>query len=271
MAKRTYQLKATGPGTTFDGLFNDCADLEALPLTYKNDWYSTTQILKTGTLPFEKCDVFGEKLEYLFYGRPAYVIAQNRGNRRDNLYFPVCFLLDSNFVDIYGVFPFDSGAYAEGLYDGYIHEKMDINEFLLHPNLPHIMGFIQYFYGDNYRYYTRKVKPIHCSSGNRCELNAYINVLSANGPNEFDARADTIEIITKVPFDLLKAARAVVIPNEFQSANDTKEKIEEMRDAKIEIITYPVMGLGPEQYNGIVYEKVYQYLKEEGLLQRKAL
>lgn len=265
---RKYSLSMSGPGKAFDGIICECEDLEILPLTYKTDWYNLESVLNSGKLPCERCNVFDEELGYFFYGRPAYKIAQNIGNRKDNVYFPVCFLLNPSNVSIYAVFPFDSGAYADGRYDDYLHKEMDINSFLLKSTIPYIKGFIKKFYGDNYKYYTGKTKPVNPSFNYSSELNAYINLLTAKVSNKFDERSDTIEIISKIPVDLAKTVMAIVIPDDFLEVERCKKKLVEMQDLGIEIITYPIMGLSPEQYNGIISFTVLSYLKKKGVFEK---
>ena len=268
MSKRKYKLKPIEAGTAFEGLFSDCEELETLPLTHKKDWYVARSILKNGAIPLEDCDVFCERLQYFFYGRPAYAVAQGKGNRKDNLYFPVCFLIDPTCVEIDSVFPFDTGAFADEFYDDYIHEDMDINKFLISPTLQTIKGFINYFYGDNEKYYTRKQKNIVTSYDTIDELRAYISIMTASGAPSFDERAETIEVITRSPLSLHAGVKAMVIPNEFACASDTIDAIEELKANGVDIITYRVIGLSPEQYNAIVHEKVYEYLLSKDLFSK---
>ncbi len=268
MAKRQYRLKPIEKGTAFEGLFNDCNELETLLLTHKETWYIAEKIIENGTIPIEDCDVFGEKLQYYFYGRPSYVTAQGSGYRKDHLYFPVCFLIDPDCVKIDSIFPFDSGAFADEFYDDYIEKTMDINKFLINPKIPSVKGFISYFYGDNEHYYTRKVKQRNTSYDTPAELCAYINIVNASGAPSFDSRAETIEIITKNPVNIYKGVRALVIPNEFECVAPIKKAMDKMRSNGVTVITYPLIGLSPEQYNSIVYEKVYDYFCSNGSIHK---
>lgn len=272
MAKRTYELKPIESNTAFEGLFCDCEELETLPLTHKKSWYAVREMLSTMTIPLEKCDVFyDENIQYFFYGRPDYVVAQGKGNRKDHLYFPVCFLIDPAYVRIDNVFPFDSGAFAEGYYDDYIVDNMDINKFQITPTIQSIKGFINYFYGNNKNYYIRKPKTIAVSYNVSDELNAYINIINANGATPFDERAEAVEIITKKPIDLLEGLRALVLPNEYEGNEGIKRIAEQLKADGVDIITYPVIGLSPEHYNYIIRSEVYKYYLSKGLYNERSL
>ena len=265
MAKRTYKLEKIKSNEAFEELYDDCEELKTLPLTHKKNWRIAEKMLNNGTIPLESCDVFlGENVQYFFYGRPAYVVAQDTGNRRDHLYFPVCFLVDPTYVEITNIFPFDTGAFAEGFYDDYIDKTMDINGFQIAPTIQSIKGFVKGFYGDNKKYYTRNPKNIAISYDTNDELYAYINIMTASGAPPFDGRAESIEIITKKPFSIHQGVKALVIPNEFEFASETRDAVEELKSSGVDIITYQIMGLGAEQYNAIMYDKVYEYFLSKG-------
>lgn len=264
MAKRTYILKDyISVNNAFDSLINKSNNIRPLPLTHKKGWRDAEKILNAGVIPLESCDVFGNQLQYYFYGRPAYVVGQGAGNRRDHVYLPVCFIIDSDKLSIDNVFPFDSGAYANELYDDYIDKSIDINSFQISPEISSIKGFIEYFYKSNEKYYKHKPRHLNLSADLPPEVFAYINLLSASGTTKFDIRADTIEIISKEEYNLKDGLKAIVIPNEFAYAKTTRVAIEKLKNNGVEIITYQMIGYGPEQYNAVISQKVYEYLFEK--------
>lgn len=61
-----------------------------------------------------KCDVFGEYLVYLFYGRPAFQW-EDKGIR-NNIY-PACFQIAPQDIIPRRIFPFDSGAFDGNYYN----------------------------------------------------------------------------------------------------------------------------------------------------------
>lgn len=244
------------------------ADLVDMPITHKQDWYNAEKLLISGVIDPKECDVFKkESLAYFFYGRSAYHVAQDVGARGDKVYLPVCFLLNVNAVQISKVLPFDSGAFASGYYDGFIHKKMDINNFSLAPTVEAIKGFIKFFYGDNNQYYRDNSRPINLSDYIELEMQSYINLLSNRGEESFDERYSAIEIISKVPVVLSDSIIAMIVPLDFKIRYSKELAMLETGGA--DIITYDTFGGSPNSYNGVIRDKLYDYLCQKGIVTKK--
>ena len=261
---RTYDFFEHVHNIDFDNLLVNGSNLADMPLTHKLEWHKAEKILETGEIKVEKCDVFrDEKLAYFFYGRPAYAIANGKGVRHDNYYFPVCFILKADSVNINKVFPFDSGAYALGMYDGFIHHEMDINDFSINPTIASIKTFIEYFYGENDRYYKNIIRQIDQTDELKNETNAYINLVSNRGEEKFDERCSTVEIISKCDVQISNSLLALILPNDIARKN---EHVKSLHSRGIDILTYDTFGGAPSSYNGVIRQIMYDYLCKKRII-----
>ena len=265
LVARKYVLNVLEDHPTFDCIDFSGTNLQDMPVTHKQEWYMAEKVLASGQIEPVLCDVFQESLAYFFYGRPAYCLSRKGGSRGDRLYFPVCFLLDLNAMHIDKVFPFDSGGFAEAMYDGFFHEKMDVNLFsLCPPTTETIKGFIDYFYGNNDLYYRNEGKLIDSTLSENLEFRSFVNFFNNRGEEKFDERCSTIEIISKTPTALSESLIAVIAPVDFKTVH--KKALQELRGGAVDIITYNTFGGDPSSYNGVIRDKLYEYLCQKGFI-----
>src|SRR6202040_3163431 len=130
-----------------------------LPLVHITRAYAFDQIIDGDTLEPNDCDVFKEKLIYLFYGRPAYR-AKEGNNARLEFEWPIVFVFDAEKISgIKRIFPFDTGAFVQRLYSQFFDHRSELMDFALNPNLESVRQLVGAFYRDNDEYYrgeTRK-------------------------------------------------------------------------------------------------------------------
>ena len=91
--------------------------LGELSWCHSTDVFTLQKIIRSGEFwATEPCDVFGERISYLSYGRPAYKRVRAT-SMRVSARAPVVIMMSS---DILGsrkrVFPFDTGAFVQGPY-----------------------------------------------------------------------------------------------------------------------------------------------------------
>lgn len=266
MSAKTYKLFDKKYISSFENLFADYDELETLPLTHKQDWYSASEILQEGKIKVTPCDVFeNENLIYYFYGKPSYVVSEKIGSRGDNVYFPVCFVIRFESVNFEKVFPFDSGAFAEKMFDGFFHKKMNLHQFSLKPNIHQIKGLIKTFFGNNNNYY-RSVPVVRYEDFKNDEVKAYVNLLNNKGEESFDERNSSIEIISKSDLPLKDNIIAIILPSDIA---ETDKSIENLRKQGVEIITYDTFGGNPGAYNSVIRQYLYDFLKNKGAFKLK--
>lgn len=256
MSERTYKLKKQK--SLFKNYIVNNSKLKILPLTHKKDWFTAKETLRKKQIKTQMCDVFKEKIEYLFYGRPAYYVSNNIKSRMDSVYFPVCFILKPDKIKMGAVFPFDTGAFANKMYDDYIHEQMDINDFQLSPDIVFINNFISFYYENNDNYYKGKHQKLIRNNNLPDEINAYQNLINNNGATSYDSRCRTVEIITRDNIDLNLSLEAVILPFDMTRTDEWKKFIKINRNIKV--ITYYTFGDEPGSYNSVIRDKMYAYL-----------
>lgn len=262
MAERTYTLSKRN--SIFEKYITIDSNIEILPLTHKKDWFTADKTIEDGIIDTQLCDVFGENLEYLFYGRPAYYVSYNIGTRSDDTYLPVCFVLNPQRIRIHYIFPFDTGAFANKMYDDFMHEKMDINSFQLPQNIDSVKDFIYLFYENNDNYYKSKPAKQIESNDLPFEIKAYQNMIKNLGATSYDSRCRTIEIITREKINLYESLEAIILPTDMARTEKFKEF--HKSNKKIKIITYDTFGDEPGSYNSTIRDKMYIYLRDNNYL-----
>ena len=262
MAERTYKLSKSV--SIFEKYITSGSNIEILPLTHKKDWFTADQTIENGIIDTQLCDVFGENLEYLFYGRPAYYVSYNIETRSDDTYLPVCFVLNPQKIKIHYIFPFDTGAFANKMYDIFMHEKMDINSFQLPQSIDFVKDFIYLFYENNDNYYKSKPAKQIASNDLPFEIKAYQNMINNTGATSYDSRCRTIEIITREKINLNESLEAIILPTDMTRTEKFKKF--HNRNSNITVITYDTFGDEPGSYNATIRDKMYLYLHDKNYL-----
>lgn len=174
-----------------------------LPLVHTCDGFDARRHMQTGELITDDvCEVFDEKITYLFYGRAAYKyeLADEATTRLD--LYPVCFVFDFDLVEnIERIFPFDSGAMHHGILEKFMSEKISLLDFQLEGNASRVADVILKFYGSNENYLSgnptdEKIDPLDFES------RAVFDMGNSKGLAKADERRVTIEIqaTETVPF-----------------------------------------------------------------------
>lgn len=262
MAIRTYKLKIKN--SLFYKYINKQSDLVLLPLTHKKDCFQAKKIIENGIIKTTECDVFQEKVEYLFYGRPAYYVSLGVKSRMDSVYLPVCFIIKPETVKIDAVFPFDTGAFANEMYDDFIHQEMDVNDFQLPVSTDFLNNFVCFYYGNNDNYYKGKHKTVISDSNLPEEISSYQNMLNNKGETKYDSRCRTIEIITKSDIILSESIEAIILPNDLKRTLKCEDF--QKKNKNVKLITYDTFGDDPGSYNAVIRDKMYSYLCDEGYI-----
>ena len=266
-SKKEMNLKNAIDESSFYNLFPNCFDIETLPSTHKQDWYTAKKTLSSGFIKPMPCSVFeGENLAYYFYGKAPYAIAQHMGMRGDKMYYPVCYVLDTSKIKMSHVFAFDTGAFAKGFFDDFLHKKMSIGSFAIEPKIPQLKGFVKEFFEDNDNYYRSIPKCIAEKYTDNDEVMAYVNMICNKGQVQFDVRCATLEIISESELQLEKSLKAIILAKEQAHSN---ENIMKLKEKGIEIITYNTFGGDPGSYNAIIQDLLYTYLLDNKLCVEK--
>lgn len=232
--------------------------LELLPLLHSCEGYSGKKIIASGELQAKLCKVFNKNLLYFFYGKPSYPVAEkNQEKRTDDYYCPMCFIINTQKVDIYQVFPFDTGAFKGDRYIGFIHRDMELDNFELENNTDAILAYISVMFENNEDYLNG---ICHQVESNMMEIQALLNMFNAKGSFQVDERANTLEVITEHNVRLADAVECIILPKNLLRVKEIREFI---RDNNVMYKAYNIRRLtSPDRYNEIVYQLVMEYLDE---------
>jgi hypothetical protein len=166
-----------------------------LPVFHTCDGFDARTFVENGAIEStEDCEVFKEKIAYLFYGRPAFKYkADDEASTNLGLY-PVAFLLNLEKIPkLKRIFPFDTGAMHYKKYKSFIHKKSAILDFELEPTTNRINDVVLHFFGDNKSYLDYKPQVISPRPA-FFETKSYSEMLRSFSSAPADERRATIEI-----------------------------------------------------------------------------
>ena len=229
---------------------------EVLPVMHSCEGFDFECIVEDRELRPSLCPVFKEKLLYFFYGKPSYPVGEKeKGNRTDVLCCPVCIIIDIKRIDIFRVFPFDSGAFDNEMYLQFLHRHMKIDKFEIDNNCDAIRAYISLVFGNNRNYIQGKTEETEAED---TYVDALLKMLSANGRFDIDERSNTIEVICKHSIDISKEVLGIILPEDLMRK---KEIAKFLLDNKIKYETYMVRNMtAPTRYNESVFHLAMQFM-----------
>jgi len=248
---------------------NACSNTsDILPSTHITNAYNLPQILNSNILEPKNCGVFGEDLSYFFYGRPSY-----RTRKDDSVALehnlPIVFIVDTEKLQpLKRIFPFDSGAFDEGFYEGYFDKSCERDDFELPASLEILKKLVDAFYGDNHGYLLGDYREKMPTSPFDFEVQGLNRLIqdthtSKGASLSGDERSTSFEIQTAQSFDLRKILLCVLLP---QILLDDKKIFSAIKAWNPpEIITYRTLrNSSAEHLAGTIYTKVIDYYETLG-------
>ncbi|MFM5570895.1 hypothetical protein ACET8Q_09720 [Aeromonas veronii] len=237
-----------------------------MPLVHVCDCHRFRSILLSDAIIPTECPVFHEKLAYFFYGRPSYRIKSNGFSSNTPSLFPVCFILNSAYInDIKRIFPFDTGAFAAGLYTKFVHSTATLNDYIFEPTYDFIRRYVEMFYSSNRNYFngqaTIEKKHIPAMA---FELHSLHQMITSTSQEEVDDRCYTVEIQTFHNVDISTGAvMAMVLP---VTIMDDPIVSSYLYENDIEPITYETSRCAPSDLTPLIIDKVRSYYQNEGVI-----
>jgi hypothetical protein len=182
------------------------------------------------------CKIFeGEALSYFFYGRPAFRPNADAEPSGLSHYFPICLIFKRSFaLAIARVFPFDSGAFQNGLYASYIHRKMCLGDFGLEAESSTPGRVISRFFGTVPAYLKGNPSPTDAIDPSEFEAQSYLALIHSKEGNAIDSRGASIEVQTSEHVSITDAVAAVVLPSNFADGATGARLV----DLKVDILPY---------------------------------
>ena len=243
-----------------------------IPLVHTTDAYRFDEVLGTGVLVPTLCDVFEEKLLYIFLGRPAY---RTRQQNNDRLHFdlPIVVILNPDGISVEPVriFPFDTGAFESGMYKRYFHKDTEVMDFSLGSDRGNASKFISIMY-QNFREYfigeTAKNVDIPYGSYEAEGLHELARAPadpSADGKAPPDERSSSVEFQFDSNIPLVGNTLAVIMPQQYLDRDNILQSVHALSPKYVE--TYEVISKsGAREIAGSIYEITRQIYRKEGLI-----
>jgi hypothetical protein len=241
-----------------------------LPMVHTTDSYIFQDVLDEGKLQPQDCPVFfGEKLTYLFYGRPSFRPHVDEQPTSLKHYFPVCIIFKPDRIpDISRVFPFDTGAFQEGFYRSYLHSKMKLGDFGLEPDIASPGKLITLCFGTVPAYLAAKPDTAPNLDVANFEVESYLAMIHSKEGNSVDSRGSGVEVQTRDDLSLAACAAAVILPSGFADGS-TGRRLQSMG---IDILPYKAYErFRPNEYTSAMSTICFQYYIKMGLINENDL
>lgn len=262
-------LREPSPSSPLNRIIEDNNSLTTLPLAVNYRWATASKMIQSGVIKISECDVFGESLNYAFYGHPAFKPDEPDNNTRNSLFYPICFIIDTAKFSVANVFPFDTGAFKRDMYKAHhIPADYSIDELGLCPNITKVKGYIQMVYQSNEDYLLYRPHIVEDTEKYPGVFNAILSLVNEKGTEAIDSRARTIEFISREDILIDEAVIAIICPRSFVEAYDVKKSIKALRRKGISIVYYFEGGVSLTEFIGMIRNEAYKYYQKRGYIKR---
>ena len=213
----------------------------------------------------DPCKVYGEKLTYLFYGRPAYRGHNNNKSTSLNSLYLVSFILDlSTMPPLKRIMPFDTGAFHNDLFAPSMHPKMGLSDFEVSPVADSAGKIVARFFGANAAYWRGKPRSDLNGFGFNFEAESYAGLIAGNAKSDYDDRRSAIEMQVDQRIDFgTTSVLAVVMP---ECLADEPEVKTFLTRSGADGITYECYHARQAEDTRAIVAKTYDYLHGKGLV-----
>lgn len=234
--------------------------VEELPLVHTSRCEFLGDVARSHLLEPRSCPVFGEKLLYLFYGRPAYRSSKGTQPGESAALCPVCFVFKPRNprANIARVYPCDSGALAGDLYRPILNPG-DLGSLELDPDIMAVRRYVSLFFQTNGNYYIGRVRqPIGPALDDTAAR--LHELLSSSGPVRYDDRRSAVEVQIRSPIDLRGNLLYVLLPRIFLDDENIRTAI--FSEWNCDPIPYPTFdGDSPSAYYGVMRDRLLEALQ----------
>jgi hypothetical protein len=221
-----------------------------LPMYHVCDGHDARRyILSNRVESLEDCDVFSEKLIYLFYGKPAFKYKTPDVSTKNLAFYPTCFIFRPESLDnIKRIFPFDTGALHLNMLKDFVHKSMGIEDFLLGSDLKRVADLVPNFFGGNDNYLAGKPKDLNIPALD-LESSTYVEMVAAS-VHGTDERRATIEVqLGEIISEMSQKLIGIVCPSQFL---DDKRFMDFVKKYNIRYRGYSIQNWIPSQHFGIL-------------------
>lgn len=240
---------------------------QILGLTHITSSYLLRDVVATGRIEaYEPCDVLNEPVIYAFYGRAAFRGRNDFATTTLSSLFPSVLVLDpSKCPKPKYVFPFDSGAFVDGMMDSFLHPYMPLFDFVLTPEVTSAAKLIRAVFGTNENFLENKPQQDFSVPPSNFEAEAVKKIILASSQGQtggLDDRASTPEFVFSDPIMLRECVLAAVIPDTLAADADIGEAL---KRHSIPIYEYPWMsGSRPGENHFVIRNLIHGIYRDRG-------
>jgi hypothetical protein len=196
---------------------------KTLAWCHRTNAYRFRDMVESAECSIKLSDSCAEGLLYLFYGRPAYRLANDSMSKSSSL--PIVLLFDPLLVQLgKRLYPFDSGAFQGKLLNPWMDPEMQIDHFQLECGSEPVRRFVRAFFESNDHYLRargrkdvgRDIKQY----GGEFEVSALVRLHQGAGEGKVDNRAMVAELQLATSIVLSpKYLRGLIYPDELEQAD----------------------------------------------------
>jgi hypothetical protein len=186
---------------------------------HTTDGYRLRSMIESGAITPQPCSVFNKKLVYAFYGRPGYR-SRHDGSIGLAARAPVIVTFRSTLA-LRGtrLYPFDTGAYAAGRYQRWLHPNTTVDDFALPATNDAARKHVSAFFQSNDNYLKANPKTPQLEHHGEFEVEQLKHILSDIDAEESDTRRLAMELQVDTPIPLNPSiVDSVVLPAELQDS-----------------------------------------------------
>lgn len=233
-----------------------------LGLTHVTDCARLSGLVASQKLEPRLCDVFGEHLVYLFYGRPSYRRAWDAGATSNLDYARICLVLrDQVAAKAHRILPFDSGGFKR--YSSAFHESLTLADFELLPT-DQPLQIIGAFYETLEAYWMMEPIQPRTFPITQNVIRSYYQLITGGLAEQFDDRCAAIEVQLADALSLNGEVVALIGPN--QIFDDPKVKTMVL-DWGAEARGYRMPRMfNPAETSGRLFGEVERFLEDQAWL-----
>lgn len=238
--------------------------LPVLPVFHTCDGFDFAKILVDSKLDVSLCPTFKKPLLYFFYGKPAYRPSKDDLATKAPAFMPIAIALRPDSLrKLEQVAPFDTGAYAKGLYSSFMHHEMKCEDFLLNPDLQMPGRVVSRFFGSNLKYYFGLPTAIDIPPL-QFEATSYQDLIHDASKGKSDDRRTSIELQCGGSLVLdSSSVLFVVLPNVFL---DDSKLLATLLEWGAEFKGYQIHRASPREFVSKIYDLVECFLRDNGYL-----
>lgn len=264
--------RAIGPNRRFSRYVKKHYDpaLPILPVLHATTAYRFAEMMPTDEIVPYYCQNFKSDIVYLFYGRPAYK-SPDGVNSDLEFNWPVVFVFDPMKVPkILKVFPFDTGAFANGLYREFFHKDSKLADFQLMGDICNAATLANIFYSNPERYLAGHsdrnldIGPMEFEMQGLQSLNRVPSHFEREGETRRDERSTTIELQVGEKIRLKDGLLCLILPQKYMSLPEVVASANRWNPLYLKFYE-PIHNLTRDSISGEIYRIVREVYRDMGI------